>query len=68
MGNHHDTQSRGPQTEITSIVFTAIAGIAIILRLYTRLGIVRNFGPEDYLIVAAMVSHLAERDMSSAVY
>lgn len=55
----HDQQSRGPQTVIISIVFTAIAGIAVILRLITRLHIVKNFGAEDGFIVASYILSVA---------
>jgi len=44
---------KGAQTVITSIVFTALASFALALRLATRLGIVRNVGSDDWLILVS---------------
>lgn len=59
MGDSRSSQERGPQALITSLVFTALALAIVILRLVTRLLIVKNFGPEDYLIVISMASSIA---------
>ncbi|TKX22297.1 hypothetical protein C1H76_5587 [Elsinoe australis] len=50
--------SRGDQSSITSIAFVAIAGVFLLLRMFTRGIIVRNIGPEDWTILAAWVCSL----------
>jgi len=40
---------------ITSILFTSLAFITVVLRVCTRVGLLRNAGADDYLMVAAMV-------------
>ena len=51
----HLHASNAAQTLVTAAVFTALAGLFLVLRLVTRLHIVKNFGPEDWLIVAAFI-------------
>lgn len=46
---------RGTQALITTIVFTVLAGIFIILRSISRFFIVKRPGVEDYLIIFAFV-------------
>ena len=41
---------------ITSILFTSIAFVAVVLRISTRTLMFKNAGPDDYLMCAAMVS------------
>ena len=52
---HWDNESRGSQSIAVSIAFTAVAAAFLSLRLWTRLAIVRNFGPEDWIIIAACI-------------
>lgn len=40
----------------TSIIFTSVPFIVVILRLVTRLCIVKNPGADDYLMTVALVS------------
>jgi hypothetical protein len=40
---------------VTSILFTSIAFIAVVLRLYTRIVMLKNAGADDYIMVGAMV-------------
>ena len=47
--------NRGPQVVLISIVFTALAAVFVILRIWTRLGIVRNTGPDDWIITGSLV-------------
>jgi hypothetical protein len=41
---------------ICSILFTSIAFIVVICRLYTRVIMLQNAGPDDYIMTAAMVN------------
>ena len=41
---------------ISSIVFTSIAFILVLTRLYTRLICIQNAGADDFVVLAAMVS------------
>ena len=50
--------NRGPQVVLISIVFTALAALFVFLRLWTRLGIVRNTGPDDWIITGSLVGLL----------
>jgi hypothetical protein len=47
---------RGSQAVETSIAFTCLAFVVVVLRLYARFFLVRCAGFEDYGIVLAMVS------------
>ena len=55
----HEQDSNGALSVVISIVFTIIAAFFLVLRMITRYGIVRNFGPEDWLIIAALVTSVA---------
>ena len=46
---------RGTQALVCAIIFTAVAGIFIILRCISRFLIVKRPGTEDYLILVAFV-------------
>lgn len=46
---------RGTQALITTIVFTVLAGIFIILRSISRFFVVKRPGVEDYLIIFAFI-------------
>jgi hypothetical protein len=41
---------------ICSILFTSIAFIVVICRLYTRVIMLQNAGPDDYIMTVAMVT------------
>ena len=42
----------------TAIPLTCLAAIAVVLRLYTRLHILKRLGYDDYTIIASLVSYL----------
>ena len=42
----------------TAIPLTSLAAIAVVLRLYTRLHILKRLGYDDYTIIASLVSYL----------
>lgn len=46
---------RGRQAVEVSAAFTGLAGVVVLLRLYTRFFLVRCAGIEDYGVVLAMV-------------
>ncbi|KAF1957015.1 hypothetical protein CC80DRAFT_534987 [Byssothecium circinans] len=46
---------RGLQAMVTTTVFCAIALVVVLMRLYTRLSIVRSLGLDDYFIAFAMM-------------
>lgn len=48
---------RGPELLGTVGLFVALSTIAIILRCYTRIFIVKSFGLDDYTAAAAWVRH-----------
>ena len=50
---------RGTQALITSIVFTVLSGIFIILRVISKFMVLKRPGPEDYLIVIAFLFSIA---------
>lgn len=52
-------EDRGHQSTITSIAFVAIASMFIVLRIFTRAVIVRNMGPEDYIIIVSWLLSIA---------
>lgn len=41
---------------VTSILFTSIAFITMCLRIWTRVFMLKSAGPDDYLMLVAMVS------------
>jgi len=47
------------QSSAICIAFTAVAALFLALRLWTRFGIVRNIGPEDWIILAAFLGSIA---------
>ncbi|KKY20014.1 putative pth11-like integral membrane protein [Phaeomoniella chlamydospora] len=59
MTTAYDSESKGAQVLSTSIIFTAFAAGAVILRLFTRSYIAYSLGPEDYLIATALVLSIA---------
>ena len=46
---------RAPTIDAIIDTFTVLALLFVGLRMYTRLKVVKNFGPEDWLIIAAGV-------------
>lgn len=48
---------------ITSILFTSIAFISVVLRLYTRVFMLKNAGADDYFMVGAMVCSMFVKEM-----
>lgn len=50
-----DDNPRGTQAVTITSVFTCAAFIVVVLRLYTRLRLVRYHGVEDYGVILAMV-------------
>ena len=48
-------QNQGPTVEIVTWLFTSIALITVLLRLFTRFRLTRNPGWDDFWIVLAMV-------------
>lgn len=48
-------ENRGPQVAGVAAAFLSMCWIAIGLRVYCRLAIVKSFGIDDYLAVASMV-------------
>lgn len=50
-----DHNPRGRQAIVISSVFTVLAFVIVVLRLYARFFLVRSPGVEDYGIILAMV-------------
>ncbi|KAL5374832.1 hypothetical protein DPSP01_011668 [Paraphaeosphaeria sporulosa] len=50
-----DHNTRGRQAVILSSVFSAFATLTVLLRLYTRLFVIRYLGVEDYFVSIALV-------------
>jgi hypothetical protein len=50
-----DDNTRGRQAVILSSVFSAFAAFTVLLRLYTRIFIIRCPGVEDYFVSFALV-------------
>lgn len=51
--------SRGRAAVIITGVLTALAALTVAVRLYTRAGLLKSTGREDWLILGAMVSRLS---------
>ena len=49
-------ENKGPQVEGVAIAFLTISWIAVALRLYCRLFVVKSFGIDDYLAAFSQVS------------
>ena len=52
----HSVPNRGPQLFGVDVFFVVIAPIAVLLRCYVRLFMVKAFGLDDWLMVFSMVS------------
>lgn len=50
-----DIPDRGPQLKAINIFFLVVTLVAILLRSYVRLAMVKAFGVDDYLMVLATV-------------
>ena len=59
----HVPNPRGQNLANLSIVFACISFFFVCARLSTRYWIRRALGPDDYLIVAAVVSDLTPKDV-----
>lgn len=51
----HDYDNRGPQLLSVNIAFGIVSVIAVLLRTYTRVLIVKALGPDDWLMAVATV-------------
>jgi len=51
--------NKGPGSIATCIAFTVISGVFVIARIAARVGLVRNPGPEDLLIVVSLLCSIA---------
>lgn len=49
--------SRGAQAMAVSVVFTALATSFVGARMYTRIKLMRRFEANDWVVIAALVSH-----------
>lgn len=53
--NHVNPETRGDGLIIVNVVTITVAGIVVLLRLYTRIRITGSFGFDDLLILFALV-------------
>lgn len=56
-----ELEGRAPEFFKVLVVMITLATISTALRVYVRLKIVKAFGVDDYLMVAALVSHAEYR-------
>jgi hypothetical protein len=61
------TSPRGRTALEVSTLFTVLAFIVVVLRLYTRMFLVRVFNVEEYLIALAMVWYTLQSFMSNCL-
>ncbi|KAJ3955279.1 hypothetical protein N0V92_008194 [Colletotrichum tropicale] len=54
MATAEDNENRGPELFAVGVTLVTAAGIAILLRCYARICLVKNFGFDDYCMLAAM--------------
>jgi hypothetical protein len=59
--NHVDPQHRGPALLIVETSIMSVAILTLMARLYVRIFKVNKHGLDDWLMLAAMVSHLLPR-------
>ncbi|KAF6844570.1 integral membrane protein [Colletotrichum musicola] len=52
---YDDPETRGPASEIVSLVLLSIASTIIIIRIYTRKWITKGFGWDDILVILAFI-------------
>jgi hypothetical protein len=58
-GNYAHPEVRGPAILVLTFIFVPLLVILVLLRVYTRLRLTKNFGPDDVAIVAAVFPTLA---------
>jgi len=56
-----DSASRGPSIIITGVLFTVFATLAVVARLISRLGLLKNGGRDEIAIVIALVCSQSPR-------
>lgn len=49
-------EDRGPQVAAVAILFLTLSWVAVSLRVYVRTILMKNFGLDDWLAVASLVS------------
>jgi hypothetical protein len=52
--------NRGPEIVLFLIILLAVTWISVILRIYVRFWIIKAFGADDWLIIAALVRQHSE--------
>ncbi|CZR65357.1 related to L-fucose permease [Phialocephala subalpina] len=52
--NYTDPATRGPENIIITLIFYPLVCLIVGIRIYTRLRISKSFGPDDWLILAAL--------------
>ena len=57
-GSHYLANAPRMHVLATAIPLTSLAVIAVVLRVYSRLHILKRLGYDDYTIIASMVSYL----------
>jgi hypothetical protein len=53
--NYDDPITRGDAGKIVGITLTVLVALILVVRIYTRLRVVRSFGLDDILILIAFV-------------
>lgn len=53
--NYVNPPTRGPGVQVTGILFTVLVTLSLVLRLYTRGQVKRQFGLDDLFAIFAMV-------------
>lgn len=56
-----DVPSGGPYIAITALAFTAVSLLAVGLRFYVRVILVKSFGPDDWVLLVTWVSRALPR-------
>ena len=54
------TEDRSPRLTVVTSTLLAIAIVVTALRCYVRIGLVKAFGPDDYLMVSALVRDMLD--------
>lgn len=60
----YDVPNRSGPLVGSSLALLAIAVITIVLRVYTRIFMIKNFGPDDWLMLAATVRPAHSGDLA----
>lgn len=61
-------ENRGPQLQGVAYALLVLAFVSLLLRCYCRLWIVKNFGGDDWLMVAAMVFHVFQDGLAHSAH